>query len=283
MPELPEVETIKRFLEKKIVGEKIEKIEILSPKQFVGNPNEAKGTRVKSIERRAKILIIKLDNSSYLLIHLKLTGQIVFLPKNKGKYVALGHPIPYAGGDIQPGKPARSTRVIIHLEKGDIFFNDLRKFGWIKLVKNTKELNGLGVEPLSKEFTLKILTDVLSRSRRAVKLVLLDQKKIAGIGNIYANDALWEAGIDPRKPANRVKKTKALHSSIKKVLKEGIKYGGASAADEAYIQPDASKGNYQYHFRVYQRENKPCPRDKHPIKRINLGGRGTFFCSQCQT
>ncbi len=290
MPELPEVETTKRYLEKKIIGQRIKKIEILSPKQFIGDPKQIIGKKIVGLERRAKLLIWQLENDLFLLIHLKLTGQIVYHEKLAGKKAVFGHPIPFAGGPTLPGK---STRIVVYLDKGVIFFNDLRKFGWMKVIQKPKTKNqkdylklkifeGLGVEPLSKDFTPEYLKKVLSRSRRAVKLVLMDQSKIAGIGNIYANEALWQAKIDPRKPAHQVKRIKPLWQAIRKVLKEGIEYGGTSAADEAYIKPNGSPGQYQQHLAVYQREGKPCPRCQTPIKRIKINNRSTFFCPQCQ-
>lgn len=283
MPELPEIETTKRYLEKQIVGQKIESIEILSPKQFIGNPKQIIGKKIISLQRRAKILIWQLEEDFSLLIHLKLTGQIVYAEKLKEKRAVFGHPIPFAGGSTLPGK---STRIIIYLSSGIVFFNDLRKFGWIKIVKGKDlqidELENLGVEPLSEEFTPQYLKEILANSRRPVKLVLMDQSKIAGLGNIYVNEALWRAKIDPRKPANQVKRIKPLWQAIKTILEEGIKYGGTSAADEAYIKPNGTPGQYQQHLAVYQREGKLCPRCHQPIARVKINNRSTFFCPRCQ-
>jgi len=279
MPELPEVETTRRYLAKKIIGKRIKKVRVLSPKQFIGDAKEIEGLKITSLQRKAKILIWQLEKGVSLLIHLKLTGQLVYAQKLKGKRATLNYPIPFSGGNTLPG---RTTRIIIFLNQGAVFFNDLRKFGWIKVVKEMKELENIGTEPLTKEFTPEKLKQILSSSRRAVKLVLMDQKKIAGIGNIYANEALWEAGIDPRKPANQVKKIRKLHQGIIKVLEEGIRHGGSSAADEVYIKPDGKPGRHQQYFKVYQKEGEPCPRDKTPIKRIRINNRSTFFCPTCQ-
>lgn len=283
MPELPEVETTKNYLAKKIIGQKIKEIKVLSPKQLIGNISLAIGQKIISLERRAKILVIKLENGGFLLIHLKLTGQLVYSDKLKDNQAIFGHPIPLSGGNVLPG---RSTRITIRLTQGTIFFNDLRKFGWLKIVKSeelkTKSLEDLGIEPLSKKFTPEVLAKILSKSRRPVKLILMDQNKISGLGNIYANDALYEAKIDPRKPANQVKKVKELYQAIKKVLDEGIKYGGSSAEDEAYIKPDGTPGEYQYRSRVYQKDGQLCPRCHSVIRRIKTANRGTFFCPKCQ-
>ncbi len=283
MPELPEVETTKRFLSRKIVGKTIKKIEVLSTKQLIGDTKLVINRKILGIDRRAKILIVCLENKIFLLIHLKLTGQLVYSGSSGEREVVFGHPIPLAGGNVLPG---RSTRIVIYFNQGILFFNDLRKFGWIKIAQNSKvkdqNLEKLGTEPLSKDFTPKLLAKILSRSRRPIKLVLMDQEKIAGIGNIYANDTLWEAGINPRKPANQVKRVKELCLAIKKVLKEGIKYGGSSTDDEAYIKPDGTPGQYQYQARVYQRDGQPCRQCGTLIQRTKISNRGTFFCPKCQ-
>lgn len=282
MPELPEIETIKNLLKKPLIGKRIEKVEVLSKKQFPQDPKQVIGARIKSIDRFAKIFIIKLDNGKSLVIHLKLSGQLVWVKKGE-KQMPFGHPVPYLGTAL----PAKSTRVITTFENGRLFFNDLRKFGWIKIMTEKEVdlvIGELGVEPLSKKFTLKAFSSILQSSRRAVKVLLMDQAKISGIGNIYANEALFEAGIDPRKPANKIsqEKVKALREAIIRVLKKAIVKGGSSGRDEMYIKPDGSKGNYQNYFKVYQREGQSCKKCEGVIKRINLSGRGTFFCPSCQ-
>jgi len=295
MPELPEVETIKRSLEKSIVGKKITGIQVLLAKQFQGRKEDVLGAKITAIERRGKILKISLSSGKNLLIHFKLTGQLVWVPK-AGERATLGHPIPFAGSEL----PAKTTHVIFEIDGppspkasarqgGRLFFNDLRQFGWIKVVgeldeQMTRELGNLGVEPLIKEFTVEKLSSILQSSSRPVKLVLMDQEKIAGVGNIYANEALFEAGILPTRPAKKLsnEEIKKLREAIVKVLEDGLKYGGSSAADEAYIKPTGEAGEYQKHFRVYQRAGQPCPRCGTKIQRIELGGRGTFFCPRCQ-
>ncbi len=271
MPELPEVETIKLYLEKAIVGQKIASVEILSKKQFLGNPKGLIGRKIKSLDRRAKYLIINLDNDKSLLIHLKLTGQLIW--------------VPIASADL----PSKAARIIIRFNKGVLFFNDRRKFGWIKVITNNKKLitdnlAKLGPEPLESEFSLDYLKKILQKTSRPIKLVLLDQEKIAGIGNIYANEALFLAKINPAKPAKNLTadEIKKLREAILKVLKQGIKYGGSSAADESYIKPDGSLGKFQQHFAVYQRQGQKCQRCEAIIKRINLSNRSTFFCPVCQ-
>jgi formamidopyrimidine-DNA glycosylase len=282
MPELPEVETIRRSLQKTIIGKKIANIEVLLAKQFQGKKEDVVGTKITSIERRGKILKISLSNGKNLLIHFKLTGQLVWVSKT-GERITVGHPIPFAGSEL----PAKTTHVIFNIDGGKLFFNDLRQFGWIKVVDKegvNKEVGKLGPEPFDKEFTVDYLSKVFSKTGRPIKIILMEQEKMAGIGNIYANDALFEAGIIPTKPAKKITKEEIikLRKAIVKVLKEGLKYGGSSAADEAYIKPSGEAGEYQKHFRVYQRDGQKCRKCKSIIKRIKIGGRGTFYCSSCQ-
>jgi formamidopyrimidine-DNA glycosylase len=284
MPELPEVETIKRVLEKSIVGKTIKNIEVRKAKIFQGRPEEVIGRKIEGIERRGKMLIIKLSGDKALVIHFKLTGQMVWIPE-AGERVTVGHPIPFAGTEL----PAKTTHVIFEIDGGKLFYNDLRQFGWIKVITNyelriTDYLKNLGPEPFDKEFTVEYLQRIFSRSSKPIKLVLMDQTKIAGVGNIYANEALFEAKILPTKPAKQLSNEaiEQLRKAIIKVLEEGIKYGGSSAKDEAYIKPTGEPGSYQQHFRVYQRAGQKCRKCGTIIKRINLGGRGTFWCPNCQ-
>ena len=282
MPELPEVETVKKELAKRIIGQKIVQVKILEKKQFFGDPELIIGRKIVKLWRRAKILAVDI-NGLILLIHLKMTGQIIYL-SNKKKLISVGHPLPF-GPDQLPNK---MTRVIIGLNDGSrLFFNDLRKFGWLKVLtkKQTRaELSSLGPEPLGKDFTLKYFINTLKKTRRAVKTVLLDQAVVAGIGNIYASEALFEAEIDPRRQANSLsdQEITGLHQAIKRILLEAINYGGTSAADQAYIKPDASLGRYQDKLKVYQRDGQKCYRCGGIIARFKQNGRSTFWCPRCQ-
>lgn len=289
MPELPEVETIRRGLQKAIVGKKIRGVEVRKPKIFQGKPKEVVGATIKKIERRGKVLIIRLSGNKNLMIHFKLTGQMVWVRESKragereSEKITLGHPIPFVGAEL----PAKTTHVIFTIDEGKLFYNDLRQFGWIRLVDSRQVSaisNQLGIEPFTKEFTPGRLGQIFAKTKRPIKLVLMDQGKIAGVGNIYANDALFEAGIMPTRPANTLNQGMVikLHRAIEKVLANGLKYGGSSARDEAYIKPTGEPGSYQEHFRVYQKENQPCPKCGKTIKRIKFGGRGTFYCPKCQ-
>lgn len=282
MPELPEVETIRQDLNQVLVGKKILGVESDSPKQvqpsLAAVQKAVVGATIKKIERRAKLLQIFLDNGKILVVHLKLTGRLLLrksgAPKDDWQHVIF---------KIKDQK----LKIKKNLE---LRFCDLRKFGWIRLVEDEKELEKLlaefGPEPLTPEFTLEKFREILSKWGRPIKLLLMEQKKIAGVGNIYANEALFLAGIAPHKRARDLaqkepEKVEKLYKALEQVLKEGIKYRGAS--DQAYLDAFGQKGKYQEHFRVYAQEGKPCPNKcGGTIKRMSLGGRGTFFCPKCQ-
>ncbi len=262
MPELPEVETIRRQLNRAIVGQKIKKIEPFHPKSFLGNPTKAVGKKIMAVKRRAKTIWVDLEGDLNLLIHLKMTGQLVY-----------------------NGKPGKHTRVMLGLSRGRVIFNDLRIFGWIKAVDNEwlkKLFSKMPPDVVDKTFTVKYLAKILASSGRSVKLVLTDQAKLGGVGNIYANDALYCAAIDPRRPAREVKQIKELHQCLKKVINKGIKYGGSTAKDENYVNAFGKRGEYQTKFLVYEQTGKKCKRCGDLIKKIKLGGRGTYFCPSCQ-
>lgn len=270
IPELPEVETIKLQLNQALKGLKVRKVQIFSPKNFIGNPKDLIGQKITGVDRRAKMILIRLADGNCLAIHLKLTGQLI-----------------YATGQL----PNKFTRVIIEFDdKSHLFFNDLRKFGWMKLIENGElkmenEFEKLGPEANDeKEFSLEYLNKTLSCSHKPVKSVLLDQEKIAGIGNIYANEALFLAGILPSRPANSLKPKEIakLREAIISVLQEAIKHQGTSDRDEAYRQISGEKGRHQNYLWVYGRKDQKCRKCGGLIKRIKIGGRGTFFCPRCQ-
>ncbi|GBD34343.1 Formamidopyrimidine-DNA glycosylase [bacterium HR35] len=265
MPELPEVETIKKYLERKIVKQKIQDIKIFDRKGFKGEKNKVIGTKILKIKRKGKFLIFILNNSYNLLFHLKMTGQILFF------------------NFLRNSEINKATKVIFVLNNGYLIFNDVRRFGWVKVVaeKNLKEeIKNLGIDALN--LTFDDLKEILSKTKRPIKLVLMDQRRIAGIGNIYANEALFLAKINPLKPANSLKneEIKELLEAIKIVLKKAINYGGSSIS--SYVKPDKRKGKYQEKFLVYRREGEKCKNCKTVIEKIKLGGRSTFYCKNCQ-
>lgn len=278
MPELPEVETIRLYLEREIVGKTIKKVEILSKKNFIGNPKQIINKKILALSRVGKYLMIKLSGNLYLNLHMKMTGQLLFAQK-------MNHPvfdtqIPFANSATMPGK---TTRVIIYFQDNSgLFFNDLRKFGWIKI--SNKPERPKGIDVLSKEFTPELVHSLTRKTSKSIKPLLMDQDKLAGVGNIYANDALFLSKIHPLRKSNNLtpKEIANLYKAIKKVIEQGINHGGSSGADEAFVNPEGEKGGHQQYFLVYQKEGKPCPRCKTPIKRIKHGGRSSFFCPHCQ-
>lgn len=278
MPELPEVETIKRFLTPNLIGKKIIDLKILSQKQFIGNPQKLINQKFIKIKRYGKLISILLSNKLYLNIHLKLTGELLYA-KDKNNPL-FKETIPFTKTNKMP---ANTTRIIVYLDDNSVlFFNDLRKFGWFKLSKIAEKPKGVDV--LDKNFTHEYFQKIILSSKKPIKILLMDQEKIAGLGNIYANDSLFLACIHPLIKTNHLEKKKIakLYQSIKKIIEQAIKNKGSSGADEAYILPDSSKGQHQRHFLVYQRENEPCPRCGEKIKRIKQAGRSTFFCPRCQ-
>ena len=269
MPELPEVETIKLQLEKLIVGKEILAIETDTPKMVQPSPTALQKAiiraKITKIVRRAKLIQFYFDNGRVLISHLKLTGRLLVRRKSDPK------------DDWQ--------RIIVSLSGGlELRFADLRKFGWLKLITDNTELKKIlgGYGPEADKVTLKEFGEILAKTSRPIKVVLMDQATISGIGNIYAADALNLAKIDPRRPAKSLNsgEEKALQEAILKVLKLGIKFGGAS--DQFYLDALGAKGHYQDHFLVYNRQGEKCFNCGSPIKKIRLAGRGTYFCPECQ-
>jgi len=290
MPELPEVETIRIGLEKYLVGHKITKVEVRWRKSLSENENKLVEGYVKKIRRFGKVLSIDLDNGYSAVIHIKLTGQLIYLGPNLLKAKSLS---PKVSG----GLGGKHTHVIFYLDhKGVLYYNDVRKFGWIKIIKSSELkiksdfIARLGPEPVVDEknppenpLTPDKFREILSSSKRAVKVLLMDQEKIGGVGNIYANDALWLARILPTRSAKSLspKEQSKLYDATLKVLKEGLKRGGAS--ELSYVTPDGNEGSYQEHFLAYGKKDELCMRCRRgKFKKINLGGRGTYFCPFCQ-
>ncbi len=289
MPELPEVETIRLGLQKYLVGHRIEKVDVRLPKMVHGDVKNVQGSKVIAIRRFGKGLVVDLDNDYSIAIHIKLTGQLIYRGQNLKNKVKLSKKV----GESLPNK---WTHVIFYLDRGSfLYYNDLRQFGWIKIVESSKLkdlsfFRDLGPEPF-KDLTLEIFQKVLSSSNISVKPLIMDQKKIGGIGNIYANDALFDAGVDPKKKAKSLSEDeiKKLYDSILKVLKLGLKTGGATELN--FVNVLGEEGEYQEHSLVYGRQGQKCKRcGRRPegsarrgiIKKIKLAGRGTYYCPACQ-
>lgn len=281
MPELPEVEVVRLFLESKLIGKTISKLEIITPKSFLGDQRQIIGQKIIKFTRLGKQLSCHLQNGLIILFHLKMTGQIIFIDQDK---TVLGHPTK----DSLSNLPNKSTRLIFTFsDKSKLFFNDQRKFGWVKVLTSSELVEAqknVGIDTISPDFTDKYFYSQLQKTSRSLKTVLLDQSFFAGIGNIYANDALFLSKIHPTTPAKKIspQKAKLLRQNIVTLLKESIVHGGSTARDNKYVHPDGSFGEHQYHFRVYQRDGQPCLVCQTPIKRIKVSGRGTFLCPKCQ-
>lgn len=281
MPELPEVEAIKLQLGRFLKGHKILSVEVRSPKTFAGNPKDLIGGKVIGTRRFGKVSVVDLDTKYSILTHVKLTGQYIYRGPNLPKPQELSK-------KVTGGVPGPHTLVIFDLDRGGkLYYNDVRRFGWIRVVKTSEVetepfIKKLGPEPF-KDLTLPIFKNILSKSGRPIKVVLMDQEKMGGVGNIYANDALWLAAINPRLPAKNLQpeQQKKLFEAILSVLKEGIKWGGAS--ELAFVTPDGTEGEYQGHTLAYGHDGEPCERcHKAVFEKYFLGGRGTYWCPFCQ-
>jgi formamidopyrimidine-DNA glycosylase len=286
MPELPEVETVKRGLTKLIVGKKIIDVTFDWPKSFPNTEADVKGfllnSSVNNIARRGKVLLIKLDSLYTLVIHLKMTGQLVYVGDER---FGAGHP----SDNMITKLPDKSTRVIFTFsEKDRLFFNDQRKFGWVRLiptsqVKSIDLFKKLGPEPLSKIFTFERFSERLEhRKNSSIKSVLLDQTVIAGIGNIYADESLWLAKIHPESKVSELTnaKRKLLYLAIREILNSAIKAKGST--DRNYRDAEGRRGSYLKTAKVFRREGLNCPRCSHSISKIKVAGRGTHICNFCQ-
>jgi formamidopyrimidine-DNA glycosylase len=276
VPELPEVETVRRELEPALVGRRFERVEIDDPRlvrplEPLEVAAELTGERVAAVERRGKYLIVRFESGRSLLVHLRMTGSF--------RHVA---PDRSAGGAADPHR-----RAVVRLDDGsDVAYRDVRRFGtW--LVLEPGELDPylaarLGAEPLERSFTAPRLAERLAGRRAPLKAALLDQRTLAGMGNIYADEALWRARLDPRRPAGSLDRedVRRLARGVRDALRAGIARQGATLRD--YARTNGASGSMQDEFRVYGRGGEPCDRCGTPIAKIRVAGRGTWFCPVCQ-
>ncbi len=289
MPEGPEVETIRRGLELGIVGQEISGVDVLNERSFPAPRRLVDqivvGAKIEHLARRAKVLLVELGIGYTLMFHLKMTGQMV-LVKADGERFAGGHP----SESMRDALPDRSTRVVFSFASGDrLFFNDQRKFGWVKLVETAEVgrdplVARLGPEAAAPEFNATYLGAVLARHKGApVKAVVLDQSTVSGVGNIYADESLHLARIHPARLAGSLTaaEVKRLHAAVREIMALGIEHGGTSFAH--YVNSLGGKGDYLEHARVFRREGQSCP--VHPdtmVEKLRVAGRGTHICPKCQ-
>jgi formamidopyrimidine-DNA glycosylase len=273
VPELPEVETVRRALEPALVGRTIERAEIADAR--LTRPEEPRlvaaeldGERVAAVERRGKYLVIRFESGRALLVHLRMTGS--FRTAQNGEV------------DEDPYR-----RAVVSLDDGsDVAYRDVRRFGtWLLLEPDEVDpylTVRLGPEPLEERFTPRVLRDRLAGRRAPLKAALLDQRTVAGLGNIYADEALWRAKLHPRREAGTLTaaEIRRVHRGIREALEMGVARQGSTLRD--YRQPDGASGSMQDEFKAYGRLGEPCERCGTPIDRIVVGGRGTWYCPRCQ-
>lgn len=298
MPELPEVENLRRGLERAIIGQKVLRVEVQKPKLVSGKGTlrsasvkkksefiaGATGERFLRVERRAKNLIFKLSHGKIILIHLKMSGQFAYKSFNGSKLISGGHPIEISESKL----PNKHSHVIFHLQNGTLYYNDTRMFGYLLYYPNTKAFEAenhfgtYGVEPLSRQFTAKYFFDALKNKKSKIKAVLMDQKIVAGLGNIYADESLFEARIRPDRNASSISESEAkkLHKAIIRIMKRAIKVGGSSVA--TYRLLDETRGNYAREHKVYGKAGEKCSNCSQPLQKMKIQTRTTIFCPNCQ-
>jgi formamidopyrimidine-DNA glycosylase len=273
MPELPEVETVRRRLAPLLEGRRLERVEIADPRLTrpydpFETARELEGERIVQLDRRGKYLIVRFESGRALLIHLRMTGSLR-----------------HAASGTLPDDPHR--RAVVKLDDGsDVAYRDVRRFGtWLLLepadVDRYLETK-VGPEPLARSYRASTLAERLAGRRAPIKAALLDQRTVAGVGNIYADEALWRARVHPLTPAGELTtdEVKEVHSAVRAVLNMGIRRQGSTLRD--YQLPDGSSGTAQDRFKVYGRAGEPCARCGTPIDKIRVAGRGTWYCPQCQ-
>lgn len=288
MPELPEVETIRRGLEAVLVGKAIEEVIVTVPKLFIGDAQSIVGLDILGMERFGKLLVFRLSGNLVMTAHLKMTGQLIWRPENEadGDIVMGGHP----EAAYLASLPHKHTHITIAFTDGsELFFNDMRKFGFMHVMPEAElqELGfvqRLGPEPLEKDFTRDYLREQLQkRPKVAIKSFLLDQSNIAGLGNIYADESLFRAAILPYRAAGELGfgEVNNLHEAIQITLELALLHGGSSSKD--YLTATAEKGTFLKVANVYHRTGQDCNRcEDGVIERLKIGGRSSHFCVNCQ-
>lgn len=280
MPELPEVETIRRGLESFIKNAKITKVKVLCDKSFIGPKELIEKQTIKNIRRKGKALLLDLENGITMMIHLRMTGQLIF---RGDESFAGGHPTDSFFAEL----PDKQTRVIFELENGTLFFNDQRKFGFVKVletaeVENDKFIKALAKEPWDITFD-EFKKNLMHHKSAPIKATILDQKIIAGLGNIYADEALYYAKIHPKHATGTLTDAdiKNILEGAKTVMQASIDSGGSTM--KTYVKADGTKGDYLRLFaKVFRREGEPCERCGTEIIKIRVAGRGTHICPKCQ-
>lgn len=286
MPELPEVETIRRGLARYLPGRKIANLDVRYPGIWNGTaPEMVRGEEIADVDRKGKLLVLRLSNHMVLTVHLKMTGQLIWLPASGSGGVVGGHPtVAYL-----QSLPHKHTHAIFTFDDGShLYFNDTRKFGRLTLMPEDRLrqepfVASLGPGPLEGEFTPTYLEGALAKHpRQPIKTFLLDQRTIAGLGNIYADESLFRAGIRPTRLAGEITAVEAmrLHAAIIETIEIALAHGGSTEKD--YLNAVGEKGTYLQVAQVYHRTGMPCVGCEGVVERIVIGGRSTHFCPSCQ-
>ncbi len=286
VPELPEVETVRRGLNDLIIGRFIQSATGDTPKSFPNDKQAVQsfmvGAKIIAVRRRAKVLMIDLSTNYTLVIHLKMTGQLVFVGETR---FGAGHP----NDSLVNQLPDKSTRVTVAFADGThLYFNDQRKFGWMKLVPTPEVpemafMMKVGPEPLEDDFTVQQFAERFTRrANTSIKAALLDQSVVAGVGNIYADESLWGAKIHPKRLVKTITSAefKQLYTELRMVMNLAIEKGGSS--NQTYINAEGKKGSYMDFARVFRRVGLECPRCGTTIIKFKAAGRGTHICPHCQ-
>lgn len=291
MPELPEVETIVKRLREVVVGKTIDNVLVHRDKSFQGNPTLILNSKISDVSRRAKLIRFHLDNNLNLLVHLKMTGQLIFISNDGSKRIGGGHPT----SDWVETLPSKHTRITFHLsetsennenrEKSNLYFNDIRVFGWVKLADQEAvnlEHSKYAPDIHTAEVDENYFHSALSKTARPIKVAIMDSSIVSGVGNIYACDGLNLARINPERSAKSLSKEESseLLKALKHVINLGIEMGGATI--DNYRNVDGFSGKYQEVVRVYGREGEKCENCGNIIVKNKLAGRGTYFCANCQ-
>lgn len=287
MPELPEIETIKRGLSSRLIGAKLRKVRILEPKSTKNEISKVCGRKVVGLRRFGKALIMDFEENESLMFHMRMTGQLIFDPNGENLGIAerfaAGHP----NENFVDTLPNKQTRIVFYFDQGKLYFNDQRKFGFVKELEADKVLQDdfiakLGKEPweMSEE---ELFLKMQKHKNITVKAFLLDQENMAGLGNIYADETLFAAKIHPERKAGGITKEEAkrILECARKVMETAIEAGGSTLKN--YLKADGTRGDYLDLFaKAYNREGKKCERCGTEIRKIRVAGRGTYFCPKCQ-
>lgn len=303
MPELPEVESLRAGLEKVLKSRTIKSVEIKNGKLVSGSGTKRvaikkktfefvdnlKDKKIVSVKRRAKNIFIELDTKEIILIHLKMTGQLVYEYENKGKVkneiVTGGHPIEES---YKQSLPHKHTHIIFTLDSGTLYYNDVRKFGYLLYYKNldaaveAKHFSKIGLEPFDPANTLEYFRDEIKKKNKALKTVLLEQSVVVGCGNIYADEVCFASKVLPSRNCKTLTdaEAKLIHKNIIKILQRAIDLGGSSISD--YLLADGSRGNYAREHKVYGRAGEKCAVCKNVLEKFTIASRTTVSCPTCQ-